>query len=207
MSPRPNVSTERKSQILDAAARVFARLGLDRARMDDIVKESGLSKGALYWYFKSKDDIIVALLVSVFEQELADLRALPEDGGSARERLEAFTEQTIANLKPLVKLMPVLYEFYALALRNKAVRKALKIQFEHYMELMEPLIEQGIQQGEFGPVDVREAAIAAGAIVEGTLLLWVFAPNLVRLDAQLRAGMGLFLDGLSAHVGEKESQL
>ena len=62
MSPRPDVSKERKQQILDAAEDVFTRKGLDNARMDDIAKRTGLSKGSLYWYFKSKDDLIIAIL-------------------------------------------------------------------------------------------------------------------------------------------------
>ena len=53
MAPRPDVSEERRNQILEAATTVFARLGFHRARMDDIVQEARLSKGALYWYFKS----------------------------------------------------------------------------------------------------------------------------------------------------------
>ena len=63
MSPRRDVSEERKEQILDAAAEVFSRKGFDKARMDDIVEKTGLSKGALYWYFKSKDEIFEALVV------------------------------------------------------------------------------------------------------------------------------------------------
>lgn len=69
--PRPDVSEERRSQILDAAVAVFARLGFHQARMDDIVQEAGLSKGALYWYFKSKDEIVMAILSSLFERERA----------------------------------------------------------------------------------------------------------------------------------------
>lgn len=68
---RSDVSEERRSQILDAAVAVFARLGFHQARMDDIVQEAGLSKGALYWYFKSKDEIVMAILSSLFERERA----------------------------------------------------------------------------------------------------------------------------------------
>ena len=64
LSPRPDVSDERKNQILQAATNVFSRLGFHKARMDDIVEESGLSKGTLYWYFKSKDDIVSALIAA-----------------------------------------------------------------------------------------------------------------------------------------------
>ena len=62
MSPRPDVSKLRKQQILDAAIKVFSRSGFEKARMDDIAEESGLSKGTLYWYFKNKDEIISNVL-------------------------------------------------------------------------------------------------------------------------------------------------
>ncbi|MFQ5923332.1 MAG: TetR/AcrR family transcriptional regulator, partial [Anaerolineales bacterium] len=55
MSPRPDVSQKRQEQILNAAEKVFSERGFSGARMDDIVREVGLSKGALYWYYKSKD--------------------------------------------------------------------------------------------------------------------------------------------------------
>ena len=60
MSPRPDVSDLRQGQILDAATKVFARLGFHKANMDNIAEEADVSKGLLYWYFKSKDAIISA---------------------------------------------------------------------------------------------------------------------------------------------------
>ncbi|MDX1599965.1 MAG: helix-turn-helix domain-containing protein, partial [Anaerolineales bacterium] len=53
---------DRVDQILDAALRLFAREGFHAASMDDLVAESGLSKGSLYWYFESKDDIVFGVL-------------------------------------------------------------------------------------------------------------------------------------------------
>src|SRR5215471_6943740 len=101
MSPRPDVSKERKNQILDAAEAVFARLGFHEARLDDIVAESRLSKGALYWYFKSKDAIITGLLERVFNHELAGLRALETADGLVSTRLLAYTRQMAAHLEQL----------------------------------------------------------------------------------------------------------
>ena len=72
MSPRPDVSEARKEQILAAALAVFSRLGLAQARMDDIVAEAGLSKGAIYWYFTGKDEIIAAILESIRSQGKLD---------------------------------------------------------------------------------------------------------------------------------------
>ena len=54
MTPRPDVSAERTAQIVEAAIAVFSRLGFHKARMDDIAREAGVSKGTLYWYFESR---------------------------------------------------------------------------------------------------------------------------------------------------------
>ena len=70
MAARRDVSAERKNQILDAAMVVFARSGFHEARMDDIVQESGLSKGTLYWYFKSKEEIITAISERLFATDI-----------------------------------------------------------------------------------------------------------------------------------------
>ena len=53
---------ERQSQIMEAAMKVFTQKGFACARMDDIVEESGLSKGAIYHYYSGKKDIILALI-------------------------------------------------------------------------------------------------------------------------------------------------
>jgi len=47
----------RKDQILDAALTVLVQNGYERSRMDDVVQESQLSKGAIYWYYKSKKEM------------------------------------------------------------------------------------------------------------------------------------------------------
>jgi AcrR family transcriptional regulator len=52
---------QRRSQILDAAARVFAREGYERATMASVAREAGLGTGSLYNYFKSKADLLVSL--------------------------------------------------------------------------------------------------------------------------------------------------
>ena len=51
MPPRPDVSEERRGQIIEAALACFTRKGYANTTIDDIVAESGLSKGAIYWYF------------------------------------------------------------------------------------------------------------------------------------------------------------
>jgi len=196
MSPRPDVSEARKEQILEAALAVFSRLGLAQARMDDIVAEAGLSKGAIYWYFKGKDEIIAAILESVFNREIVELQGLLESDGPVYDRLLTFVRHTAAEIKAMTHLRPILYEFYALAFRNKAVRKALQIDLRRYLKLAGPLIQQGVDRGEFRPIGASQGANGLAAIIEGTMLLWVFDRAAFDLEEQIEAAARIFLEGL-----------
>ncbi len=65
---RQEEKERRHSEIVDAAERVFAVKGLDRATMADVADEARLSRGLVYFYFKDKDDLYLALTIRAFEQ-------------------------------------------------------------------------------------------------------------------------------------------
>jgi len=196
MSPRPDVSEERKDQILAAATKVFTQRGFDKARMDDIADESGLSKGALYWYFDSKDAIIVGILDRIFDWQDAHLNEILERENSAQMKLETFVETTLQDINKMEPLMPILFDFWSLSVRNKTINKAIKRYYQRFLDVVEPIIELGIQQGDFRPVDVKEATLALGALLEGTILFYAYFYDILDLEKQFRTGLDLVLKGL-----------
>jgi len=198
MSPKPNVSEERKDQIMNAAKDVFAHKGFDKARMDDIADKTGLSKGTLYLYFKSKDDLIIAIVNRIFQREFSSFENIDMSSVSAVEAMELFTDTIVKDIEFFMRLMPLAYEFLALAFRNKSVQKALKIYINRYMEIFLPVIQRGIETGEFQSVDAHEVGVAVGAIIEGTMLLWVYDKSLVDPKRHIRSGMKLLLEGVKA---------
>jgi AcrR family transcriptional regulator len=200
MSPRPNVSDERKSQIINAAEDVFTQKGFDEARMDDIADKTGLSKGTLYLYFKSKDDLIIAILDRMFQREFKQLENLNQDGLSATDAIWKITDLLTKDILGLIRLIPIVYQFLALAFRNKYVQLALKKYINRYLDVLIPIIQRGIDSGEFRKVDTREVAIAMGAMIEGTLLLWVYDSSLVDPQHHIHSGMKLLLEGVQARA-------
>lgn len=198
MSPRPNVSEERKNQILDAAIAVFARLGFRAARMEDVAEQAGLSKAALYLYYKSKDAIIAALLQWLFAQEFKQLQALveSEQEGSVVEQLLVLTRQMASMVQWMSKLMPIAFEFYAIAGRDKAVRQFLKEYFTDYRHLLARLIEQGIERRELRDIDAEAAAITLVALFEGQALLFFVDPEATQWTEQVETSVRLLLSGL-----------
>ena len=61
---------ESKAQILATAMTIFAEKGFAKASMNDVVRASGLSKGGVYWHFKSKDALVAAIFDQFFMEQL-----------------------------------------------------------------------------------------------------------------------------------------
>jgi AcrR family transcriptional regulator len=167
--------------------------------MDDVAAESGLSKGLLYWYFKSKDEIVVAIADLIFGGELRKMQSLSCENLPAGECLVKFLETFVADMRPMLKVAPVMYEFYSLAFRNQAVRRVMKEFLRSFVNIIEGIIQQGMADGEFTSGNPRQLAVTIGATLEGTLLLWAYDPETILIEEQLRTGMALILTGLRSH--------
>jgi len=198
MTPRPDVSEERRNQILDAATEVFTQKGFQKARMDDIVERAKLSKGTLYWYFKSKDEIILGIFDRIFGDDLPVLKLLAEENQPAMERLHAYLNQNIRSLKWMLGFAPLSLEFLSLAFRHKYFREAFQRYLERHLELLVSIIQQGIDSGEFRAADAEEVAITLSAIFEGTILLWVYDSTRIDPEAHIRSGVDMLLEGIRA---------
>ncbi|MGC9394856.1 MAG: TetR/AcrR family transcriptional regulator [Anaerolineae bacterium] len=200
MSPKPDVTAMRTAQIIEAATTVFATKGFDAATMDDIAAAIGINKATIYLYFASKDALIHAIAKQLFAQELAGLQAICDLPGSATERLTAYYESLIAEEAQVLPMMPILYDFYALGLRREDVRTVITGFIHQLTGLLEAIVQDGIDSGEFAPTDARRAARALDALLSGTLLHWVYAPEEVDVAAQLRYGVRLVFRGLVSHL-------
>src|ERR1700720_1769105 len=93
-SERDSVETRRA--LLDAAGKLIAERGYRGTTVNDIVAASGLSKGTFYWYFKSKEDLLLAVLAERIDRPLfeliARLKSAAADEDMAPEASEMFLE-------------------------------------------------------------------------------------------------------------------
>ncbi|MGE5252051.1 MAG: TetR/AcrR family transcriptional regulator [Bacteroidota bacterium] len=179
-----------------AAEEVFTQKGFDQARMDDIAGRTGPSKGTLYLDFKSKDDLITAILDRIIRREFSQLEQLEEGEATATETLRKLTDLLTKDLLGMLRILPIIYNFLAMAFRNKYVQQALKGYINRYLSILTPVIQRGIDTGEFRAGDAREVAIAMAGVVEGTLLLWVYDRSLIDPERHIRSGVELILEGV-----------
>lgn len=175
---------------------VFARHGFQRARMDDIVEESGISKGGLYWYFKSKDDIIAAILDRLFDRGLDEYNEIAQAKSPVSDRLALVNKLVVVEVDRFMQLLPITLEFYAIAARSKSVRQALQGYLEMYIQALAQLIQEGVDAGEFRPVDAASVALSLTAFYEGLMLLKVVDPDGVDYESVAENHMQTVLEGL-----------
>jgi len=202
MSPKPDVSAERKQQILTAAMSVFARRGIEASKVQEIAREARLSVGGVYWYYQSKEEIVLGLLQSFAEKDLDLAHSFLQAPGSARQRLELILA---AGLSEAVQFMPVTLEVYRQSIHNAAVRSLLQTFMSGYQNIFAELLAQGIANGEFRTVNPLAAATMLIALYEGTQELSLLNPEPSHVQEMFAANLAMFFDGLEK-CGEKKRQ-
>lgn len=191
--PKPDVSAERIPLILNSAIKVFSKKGFEAARMEDIAKTAKLSVGGVYWYYKSKEEIIIAIMEQLIDKDVKDLRALLEAEGTVRARLETYIGLSIEAAQ---EYTPITYELYSLAHRNAKVKNHIRAFLQTYHGVLEQFIQQGIDRREFKSVNAREAALTLAALYEGALELNMLDPERVDAKQTLLSSIKLLMNGL-----------
>jgi AcrR family transcriptional regulator len=187
---------ERRAHVLAAAARCFAREGFHRATMQDVVRESGLSPGALYRYFPSKEALVAAIAAERHAAERAALAATR--GDDVADAVRAIAR---AFLGPLARAEErewrrVTVQLWSEALRNPAVMRVIRGGLDGPLRALTALFRRA-QREQRLPGDVDPAALArvAAAVFQGLVLQQAWQPSLAMepcVDAALR-----LLDGLA----------
>ena len=160
-------SLQKKKYILDTARKVFVEKGFKSVTMKDIVEACEISRGGLYLYFDSTEQI----LMEVLQMEAAETDDVfterIEQGDTAADILTLFLmEQKRELLQKKDNLTVAVYEyFFAHGLTDK--NNMLRRQFDAGVKVIEKLIEAGIASGEFYCEDPKGAAANIMYVLEG----------------------------------------
>ena len=156
----------RKDQILDAALTVLVQNGYEGSRMDDVVTESQLSKGAIYWYYKSKKAMYLDLVNFWVIRYSATINHLVENDQAAPDQLKSlfnyFIDQYESDPDPFIALT----EFWSMAQKDDDFRAKLQKVYSQFLEVLEKIIAKGVKDGDFKKLDIRITAMSIMLNVE-----------------------------------------
>jgi TetR/AcrR family transcriptional repressor of uid operon len=161
----PKVTTQYKNElrekILESAIECFAKTGFDRTKMDDIASLSDVSKGTLYLYFKSKEDLFYGICQSSLKKIKEQLNGMLITKENLASDAEKFYDYLQKEVNPYHNL--VLLEMSVMATRNPRLRKVLMQHRVNRHQVISEFIEVQIKKG-FARKDVNKDAIASGLI-------------------------------------------
>ena len=174
----PRVSAQHEQEVRDrivrAALAVFAERGFHRATMQDIVRASGLSVGAIYTYFRSKSELILAGCDLITDQELAQLGDRLARVTDYRERIAAAIGYWFDNVA--VEQSGggsgfLLLQAWAEVETDPAIREMLTRRRRETITAIVLVLQEGVMRGELPSwLDVASVSQALSALLDGMLL-------------------------------------
>jgi AcrR family transcriptional regulator len=197
-------SEETRARILDAAVRRFAISGYSAASVDNICDEAGISKGAFYHHFPSKQAIFLALLggwLKMIDSSLESLRR-----PSAPETFVHMTQLLPAIFAAADDRLPMFLEFWMQASRDEKVWEATIAPYRHYREYFAKLIEDGIAEGSLNAVEPEAAAHVVLSLAVGLLLQGVLDPQGADWPKIAEQGMKILMNGLAKTKSSDDSK-
>jgi AcrR family transcriptional regulator len=167
-------STDRRTQILDAALASFAKRGFHQASMHDISAEAGISVGLIYRYFENKDAVISAM-ADQHKQKIQEVLELARQAPSLLESLEIlFTAHCCENEPRLTSAFVV--DLFAEASRNPRVAELVRDVCESTMNGVTDLIARS-PEAKSSNLSPRELAEVIFAVSDGMLMRDVLLPD------------------------------
>lgn len=150
-----------RSNIARAALEVFASKGFYGSTMEDIAQKLGVSKGALYQYFKSKEDLLKEIQASSRQGIGEELRRAFEDHEPI-EGAELFFDAVFEKLG--LRLRNAL-DIFSLASHDEKLRRILKEDHEKDLKVIEKFLDEQIRKGKISPkIDKRHLAQLFSAV-------------------------------------------
>ena len=188
-------SEETRATILDAAVRRFSISGYDAASVDDICEEAGVSKGAFYHHFPTKQTVFLALLQGWLKTIDTGLDGLRKE--TVPETFVAMTKLLPVIFTSADESMPMFLEFWTQASRDETVWQATIAPYRHYREHFASLIRDGITEGSFKQVDPESAAQVVVSLAVGLFLQGVLDPQGADWQKVGEESMQIIMNGLA----------
>ncbi len=192
MSPRTSeqfeaIREEKKLLIMDTALELFANEGFHSTSIQDIANKAGISKGLLYNYFESKEELIRLIIARGLEEIMAFFDP-DDDGMLTRQEIRYFIEETFRILEENVEF----WKLYFAILTQPPVLKLVDKVFQETIESFFDMVERYFE--EMGDKDPKASARVFIALLDGLGIHYVMNPENFPLESVKQKIIELYAD-------------
>lgn len=194
-----------RSQLLEATERLFSERGVANTTLNDIATAAGLTRGAIYWHFQNKTDLIHALWDQValpLHESFAELALSMPDNPLARIRIKSTTVLTQvvrdARIRNLLSILLLKCEYVE---EPGGLREGYLIKRADCLGEITEEFRLAVVQGQLpADLDERFAAIGLMSLIDGLCFHWLMNPALFSLENKAKDYIDAYLKGLSAII-------
>lgn len=186
----------RKNQIMRAAEEVVIAKGYDQSRVDDIVKKSKLSKGAIYWYYNSKKEIYLSLVDHWFIEYSNGLQNIIEKETAPSNQLKLLFNYFFEQFSKNPSTFKILVEFWRMSGLDSDFNIKLQDVYSHFLKYITDIIIRGIAIGEFKKVEPKITALSILINIEGIHWFTLFNEPKVEANEYINTISDFILNGL-----------
>ncbi len=196
----------RKNAILKAARRLFFERGFKSVTVDLIAAKAEVSKGSIYLYFDSKEEIYTQILISANIERHKEIENFARKEGTASDLLLSFARDYVDFFLENKELFRILMTFM-LHSENMNLTEDQNTQLIHTtnenIRVISEILQKGIDSGEFlADLDVRQAQNAIWGLFNGIISLYIYtgAPDkrAERIHATVSQSLHIYLKGIKA---------
>jgi TetR/AcrR family acrAB operon transcriptional repressor len=188
-----------KQKIMDAALQLFKNKGVDATRLQDIAKAAGMTRGAIYWHFKNKLDILTTLMLDMKERFEVRLKNFQEENGGAVEKLERLIREIIMAHTAYERFQDLIIVMMSNYQISQNLRKHhLKAEFPtQFIETVSVLTRQGMDEGTIRrDIDPNDIAWQVLILFTGSIITNLKFPNAYKVSDKSDRIVDCFMHGI-----------
>jgi len=190
-------NSDKKKHILSSAIKVLTQKGYYNSTIDDIVKESSVSKGAIYHYYESKKEVYLDV-IDMWEQEYQEMISPALNEESSTESLKLLFSIFSQQLEKDPSLFHCLSSFWSISRLDDDFKESVQKVYNRFQKFVEIIIQKGIDNGEFHRIDSKIAALSLIINIEGIFWFSLFESKHVKPSA--------YIDQISNYILENFKQ-
>jgi len=183
-----------KEKIIKAAQELFARYGFKKTTLDDIAKAAGMTKSALYYYFKNRDDIIKVVASIEINKGKEQLAGVIDSRKAAPDKFAEYVKTRMFVIESLTSSYNFVAEAY---FENYSLVEKLRFEVDREEIItIRKIIEEGIEQKIFNPEDPDLTALNIFNILKGMEHAYLVKNESRKMNKEIDNLVILFLQGL-----------
>jgi AcrR family transcriptional regulator len=190
-------SEETRNHILEVSVQLFSKSGYDATGVAEICQAAGVSKGAFYHHFPSKQAVFLELLNSYLNGIDSGFNIMRQEIHNVPQTMLQMAEMVGSLFQTADIHLPIFLEFWTQANHDPHIWETTVAPYRRYQDYFAEMIQEGIREGSLEPMDPQLAARVLVALAMGLLMQSLFDPQIADWQTEARQSVELLLNGMT----------